>query len=52
MANLSWYYYISKYLEFVDTFFFVVRKKFSHISTLHVSTTLSTVQPVKLIFFD
>lgn len=36
MASLSWWYYISKYLEFVDTFFFVVRKKFSHISTLHV----------------
>lgn len=36
MANLSWWYYMSKYLEFVDTFFFVFRKKYSHISTLHV----------------
>jgi len=27
---------MSKFLEFADTFFFVLRKKFSHISTLHV----------------
>ena len=36
MAHLSWWYYISKFLEFSDTIFFVLRKKFSHVSTLHV----------------
>lgn len=36
MANLAWWYYLSKYLEFTDTIFFVLRKKFDHISTLHV----------------
>lgn len=36
MARSAWYYYITKFIEFVDTFFFVARKKFSHISTLHV----------------
>jgi len=36
MANFSWWYYMSKYLEFVDTFFFVLRKKYSHVTALHV----------------
>ncbi|XP_076347005.1 very long chain fatty acid elongase AAEL008004-like isoform X2 [Tachypleus tridentatus] len=36
MANLAWWYYISKFVEFTDTIFFVFRKKFSHVSTLHV----------------
>jgi elongation of very long chain fatty acids protein 7 len=36
MAHLSWWYYISKFLEFSDTIFFVLRKKFTHVSTLHV----------------
>lgn len=36
MASFSWWYYVTKYLEFVDTFFFVLRKKLAHISTLHV----------------
>ena len=36
MAYLSWWYYISKFLEFSDTIFFVLRKKFTHVSTLHV----------------
>lgn len=36
MARGCWWYYISKFTEFFDTFFFVLRKKFNHISTLHV----------------
>lgn len=36
MTHLAWWYFISKFVEFADTIFFVLRKKFSHISTLHV----------------
>lgn len=36
MAKGCWWYYISKFTEFFDTFFFVLRKKNDHISTLHV----------------
>jgi hypothetical protein len=36
MASVAWYYYITKFIEFADTFFFLARKKFDHISTLHV----------------
>lgn len=36
MVNVAWWYYISKYIEFCDTLFFVLRKKNTHISTLHV----------------
>ena len=36
MASVAWYYYITKFVEFADTFFFLARKKFDHISTLHV----------------
>lgn len=35
-AHASWWYYISKFTEFMDTIFFVLRKKNDHISTLHV----------------
>nr|XP_022916067.1 elongation of very long chain fatty acids protein AAEL008004-like [Onthophagus taurus] len=36
MVSASWWYFISKFTEFLDTFFFVLRKKNNHISTLHV----------------
>ncbi|KAK0176762.1 hypothetical protein PV328_000867 [Microctonus aethiopoides] len=36
MAETCWWYYFSKFTEFFDTFFFVLRKKNDHISTLHV----------------
>ncbi|XP_066155616.1 very long chain fatty acid elongase AAEL008004-like [Euwallacea fornicatus] len=36
MVQGCWWYYFSKFTEFFDTFFFVLRKKFNHISTLHV----------------
>lgn len=36
MANLCWIYYISKLTEFADTIFFVMRKKDSQISFLHL----------------
>lgn len=36
MARTCWWYYISKFTEFFDTMFFILRKKFSQVSTLHV----------------
>lgn len=36
MARGCWWYYFSKFTEFMDTIFFVLRKKYNHISTLHV----------------
>ncbi|XP_066245564.1 very long chain fatty acid elongase 7-like [Euwallacea similis] len=36
MARLCWIYYISKLTEFADTIFFVLRKKNSQITFLHV----------------
>ncbi|CAL8108644.1 unnamed protein product [Orchesella dallaii] len=36
MVHVCWWYYFSKFTEFFDTFFFVLRKKFNHVSTLHV----------------
>jgi len=37
MASVGWWYFISKYIEFCDTIFFVVRKKQTHVSFLHVT---------------
>lgn len=36
MLHCAYVYYISKFTEFFDTFCFVARKKFSHVSLLHV----------------
>lgn len=36
MLHTSWLYYMSKFVEFFDTIFFVLRKKDSHVSVLHV----------------
>lgn len=36
MANTCWWFYFSKFTEFFDTLFFILRKKNSHVSTLHV----------------
>lgn len=34
--NVTYWYYMSKFLDFFDSFLFVLRKKVSHLSTLHV----------------
>uniref|UniRef100_A0A1A9VN85 Elongation of very long chain fatty acids protein n=1 Tax=Glossina austeni TaxID=7395 RepID=A0A1A9VN85_GLOAU len=36
MARTCWWYYLSKFTEFFDTLFFILRKKNEHVSTLHV----------------
>ncbi|KAK3913334.1 Elongation of very long chain fatty acids protein [Frankliniella fusca] len=36
VASGCWWYFISKFTEFFDTIFFVLRKKDKHISKLHV----------------
>nr|KAF7433883.1 hypothetical protein H0235_002074 [Vespula pensylvanica] len=36
MANLCWWYFISKFTEFADTIFFVLRKKESQVTFLHL----------------
>ncbi|XP_065721852.2 very long chain fatty acid elongase 7 isoform X1 [Drosophila suzukii] len=35
-AEGCWWYYFSKFTEFFDTFFFVMRKRYDQVSTLHV----------------
>ena len=34
--NLAWIFYISKFIDFADSIFFVLKKKFTHLSFLHV----------------
>jgi len=35
-ADITWWYFFSKFIDYLDSFFFVLRKKFTHLSTLHV----------------
>lgn len=35
-ASGCWWYYFSKFTEFFDTLFFVMRKRYDQVSTLHV----------------
>jgi elongation of very long chain fatty acids protein 7 len=34
--DVTYWYYISKFVDFLDSFFFVLRKKWSHLTVLHV----------------
>ena len=36
MAQVCWWYFFSKFTEFFDTFFFVMRKRYDQVSSLHV----------------
>lgn len=36
MASVCWVFYISKFIELLDTIFFILRKKFNQVSFLHV----------------
>ncbi|GLV42890.1 uncharacterized protein CBL_09970 [Carabus blaptoides fortunei] len=36
LAGVLYWYYIAKFTEFFDTFFFVLRKKSNNVSFLHV----------------
>ena len=36
MASVSYYYYLSKFFEFSDTFFFILKKKYTHVSKLQL----------------
>uniref|UniRef100_T1INH9 Elongation of very long chain fatty acids protein n=1 Tax=Strigamia maritima TaxID=126957 RepID=T1INH9_STRMM len=36
IAKLFYYYYVTKYLDWFDTIFFILRKKFTHITVLHL----------------
>jgi len=34
--SLAWWYYFSKFIDLADSLFFVARKKFTHLSPLHI----------------
>jgi elongation of very long chain fatty acids protein 7 len=36
LVTAMWWYYIYKFIDFFDTFFFVLRKKDSHVTVLHL----------------
>ncbi|RWS27975.1 elongation of very long chain fatty acids protein-like protein [Leptotrombidium deliense] len=36
VSGPAFMYYVSKFIDFLDTVYFVLRKKYSHITTLHV----------------
>ena len=35
-ANIVWWYFFSKFIDFMDSFFFVLRKKNNQLTSLHV----------------
>ncbi|KAH6929095.1 hypothetical protein HPB50_023393 [Hyalomma asiaticum] len=37
VINLNWWYFLVRVADFTDTMFFVARKKYTHITQLHVS---------------
>ena len=43
MARAVWIYFLSKFTEFLDTFFFIARKKFANVSALQVSKHVFSV---------
>jgi elongation of very long chain fatty acids protein 4 len=36
VAGALWWYFVSKGVEYLDTVFFILRKKFNQVSFLHV----------------
>jgi len=36
VAQATWLYFLNKYSDYCDTFFFIARKKFDQVTTLHV----------------
>ena len=34
--DMTWWYFFSKFIDYFDSLFFLLRKKFTHLSTLHV----------------
>ena len=36
MTKIAWLYYVNKYIELLDTVFFVMRKKWNQVTFLHV----------------
>ena len=35
-ADMTWWFFFSKLIDSIDSFFFVLRKKWTHLSSLHV----------------
>ena len=38
--DMVWWYFLSKFIDYFDSLFFLMRKKWSHLSSLHVSISL------------
>ena len=34
--DMTWWYFFSKFIDYFDSLFFLLRKKFTHLSVLHV----------------
>ena len=45
LASVCWWYYFSKFIDFFDTLFFILRKKTKQVTFLHVyhHTTMPTL---------